>query len=583
MVSPGYDVQQQGISFTLGTCNPTGLSHKASHFGSLPGGLWGIAETQTTETGFRYFQNDLRIVARDQDRSLRAIHGAYAPPRSGSSSSGAWTGVGFVSIRPLYLPCRGYEYLSGRLHAADCIVGAHHVVGAVVYAPPSGPTYGSTTSLCNDLLLVVTENIVCGSGLRYVLGDFNRDVDSLATFDYWRSLGWQEVQMIGLQRWGRQRVPTSKDSAFSDHLWVSPELAAYLVQVEVMEDSFSDHHALCGRFVLPHGHLHQWHWHSPVSFPWDALKQDLHVTGPTFDSEHFQNDPTASFASWSNNVEKQIIHSFESEGTTLPRGIHGRGQTTATYKRPLALPPLRHGRCGDEMPKSDFLNRSMHLWFRQLRRVQAFAQRSKRAATHPAWQVDQMFTWRNILRARGFKGGFAKWWLTRPIRLHGSPAAIPTLPPRGDLALVVFMDFRANYRKYEQWQLQRKKQVIATLAFDHNKLLYRQLRPRDFSPPDFFTLQEELTIAVINTDLTAEFHEEATLPDSASWKISDEDVQVQFLTPSIAKIETDRLLMVGQTLHGRHLVTDFRSMDDALAKLWQPIWQRHSAVPIERW
>ena len=245
----------------LGCFNPSGLTSRATSFLELPQGVWGSAETQLSQHTFNTFRRDLRSQAKTLGRSSNIIHGGFAPLRPGSETCGAWTGVAFLadhSLRPLNVPWHGLEYVGGRALCAEAIVGPHHLLGGVIYAPPSGPTFGSTTTIANELLSCLTENLVHGAtGFRWICGDFNRDIYALSTFDVWRAAGWQEVQELALNRWGRLREPTSKGKAISDHLWISPELAVHLRQVETFDELFVDHAALGACFALPMTSLSQ--------------------------------------------------------------------------------------------------------------------------------------------------------------------------------------------------------------------------------------------------------------------------------------------------------------------------------------
>ena len=300
-------------------------------------------------------------------------------------------------------------------------------------------------------------------------------------------------------------------------------------------------------------------------------------------SEQFALDPTRSCARWSASTEENIILKCKQQGIKLPTGIRGRGQTTDTIRRPLTLAPPRHGRQGDEEPRSSFMNRSLHRWFKQLRRLQAFTQRAQRHAQAPHLQPLQVCTWRNICRAPGFRGGFLLWWLSRPIQLHGTPAEFPSLPPTSSMAQVLFYDFRANFRQYEQWQNGKRRQLIAAKAFDHNKLLFAQVKGRDFSPPDHFTLYNTTHIAVLHGATEVELTEPLDLPAQAHWTLQGLPAQITILQPDRVCVDTDLVLAPGQKLVGRMSVSTFDEMEAALSAMWAPIWLRHADTPPEVW
>ena len=118
----------------LGTCNPTGLRRKSQSFFELPTGIYAVAETQLNQPAFHGFKRDLAFQTREHRRDLRVVHGAFAPNRP-RASTGAWTGVAFVSDfvpRTFQLPWRSFEFSSGRVLCSSFVVGNNHLLGATV-------------------------------------------------------------------------------------------------------------------------------------------------------------------------------------------------------------------------------------------------------------------------------------------------------------------------------------------------------------------------------------------------------------------------------------------------------------------
>ena len=586
--NPGPSNFESEQLLTLGTFNPSGLAGKALSCLEVGAGVWGVAETQSTQSGFTQFQRDLHFQARSQNRRLRAVHGGFAPLRPGSQQAGAWTGVAFLSditVRPFDLPWRSLEFSSGRTLCCAFHFGQHHLLGATVYLPPSGPTYGNTTSVASSLLEVLTEDLILGaSGFRFLCGDFNRSPDSLALFDTWRQAGWEEIQILAEQRFQRTRIPTSKKSAFSDHLWISPELAALLTDVQVIEAIFADHDPLCATFKFPKAHVHQFHWPVPAVFPWDSMPDNFDFeTLPPYSSTAFSADPTRTFSKWSAKAEEQMISTLQRQGTLVPNGLRGRGQTTSVVKRPFTLVPPHAGRHGEFQCQSGLLNRAAHFWLKQLRRLQAYSQRASSASDAPARLVDQAYTWKAIVNAAGFRGGFRRWWPQRNVKLHGTMDFVPLYPPCADVAHQLLQDFKANFKQFESWQLGRRKQILQAQAHDYNKILFRQLKEKDFSPPEYFALCDDTLIAVVMGNDLVEFTDELHLPEAATWTLQGQPITLQMVSPTRAHVETDLVLAAGQRLRGVHYLTDFVNMEQALAALWRPIWQKHQHHTDEHW
>ena len=576
------------MELNIGSINPTGLAGKAQSCLDLPAGIWGVAETQLTHGGFSQFRRDLQYHARSQNRRLRTVHGGYAPLRPGSQQAGAWTGVAYLSdvpVRPIDLPWRSIEFTSGRTLCCSFTIGVHHILGATVYLPPTGPTHGNTTSVSTSLLEVITEDLVYGaSGLRFLSGDMNRSPDSLALFDAWRQAGWEEIQILAEKKFQRPRTPTSKKAAFSDHVWVSPELAALLIDVQLLDAVFAEHDPIYATFRLPGQCMHQHHWPQPTVFPWKELSEPIDFeTQPEYSSQTFRADPTRAFSRWSAQTEQQMIHCLQKQNVQVPNGLRGRGQTTAVVKRPFSLVPTHVGRQGEFQSQSSLLNRAVHFWLRQLRRLQAYSQRASSTSLHPALLVDQTCSWKAIVHAAGFRGGFKRWWPHRRIQHQGVPNFVPDLPPGAELARMLYLDFKANFVQFESWQLRRRKQILSAQAHDHNKILFKQLKQRDFSPPDYFALFDETLIAFVEHGNLVVLADELHLPTHATWTLQGQPVVLRFVEPTKVHIETDLILAAGQTLRGAYYVADFQNMEKALADLWTPIWQRHQSCTEEHW
>ena len=76
----------------IGVCNPSGIANKHETFCSFPQGWWGVAETQASAFQLTSFRKALKFRS-SMEGKCRMVSGTAAPTRSGSSTSGAWTGV----------------------------------------------------------------------------------------------------------------------------------------------------------------------------------------------------------------------------------------------------------------------------------------------------------------------------------------------------------------------------------------------------------------------------------------------------------------------------------------------------------
>ena len=133
--NPGPPPLDEGLEFNLGTINVAGLANKVELAATLAPGLWGCTETQLSAKGQQYFNASFRRTAGSQNRMVRMVHGAPAPPRCLDSDAGSWTGVLAFSdfpTRPVTAQWQGAEYSSGRVVLSSTQVGHFTLTGATV-------------------------------------------------------------------------------------------------------------------------------------------------------------------------------------------------------------------------------------------------------------------------------------------------------------------------------------------------------------------------------------------------------------------------------------------------------------------
>eukprot|EP00438_Fugacium_kawagutii_P023471 Skav220967 [mRNA] locus=scaffold1928:399017:402731:+ [translate_table: standard] len=572
--------------FVIGIANPSGVTGKTHSFLELDRGIWNIAETQCTDRGFRSFEKEIRAF-QSPDRRLQVAHGAFAPPRHNSNIAGTWTGVAQLSdfpLRGLEIPWRGHEWTSGRTLVSSFHVDEHTVVGATIYAPPRGPTYRNAKALTTEMLMTITEELILGQrGPRFVAGDFNLDSHDLPTFHHWRALGWEEAQVFGLRRFGRSVQPTCKGSTTPDQLWLSPELQQWIRDVHTNDEVFADHATLHVTVTSPASALWNFHWHQPAVLPWDSVDSSTFDFGPQVPHEWSLDSMTDSFCVWSQQAELELVQQFGSS-VSSGKAFRGRGGTTETQKRPISLTPIAPGRNGDIRPRSSLLGRQTHLWFKQLRRLQAFSQRASIVSPSVSVQVDQLSTWKNIQQAKGFMPSFSEWWLHRDHRLHGAPLTFPSLPPSAEVARVLFMDFQINFRSFERWHLRQRYKLIRAQHQHHNRLLYQQLKQQKAGSISHLQRRVELRIAVVHSATLVELDSPAPLAPSATWTLGNELASLTFTDdPTMVHVDSDRLLLPGLTLVGTWTLTRFEELEQELFDLWGPLWNRHAGLALSHW
>ena len=241
-------------SFALGTMNPSGIRGKEHQVLDLPAGIWTVAETHLSLPLTNTVLGTLRRTARACDRDCRFLVGAPVPLRTSSSLAGTWSGVMHIAdcpSRSVQAQWPHGEFQLGRVALAQHWLGSLGVTGAAIYAWSPGPTWPGAKKLTNRLFETLTDVLIHSrQGCRYVSGDFNLTLDEIPIIEYWKSLGWKEVQELDWSMNGVPPRPTCKGTTQKDFVLVSPELAALFHSAEVLP-VFADHAAVFGRFKLP--------------------------------------------------------------------------------------------------------------------------------------------------------------------------------------------------------------------------------------------------------------------------------------------------------------------------------------------
>ncbi|OLP98940.1 Retrovirus-related Pol polyprotein from type-1 retrotransposable element R2 [Symbiodinium microadriaticum] len=480
------EASHPGPPLIIGTANPSGINGRQESFAALPNGIWSVSETHATESVYRSFKQALGSAA-DRSRKLRTVHGAFASLRARSQTTGAWTGVMNVSAYPcrqLNVQWRGLEYTSGRALVSQFLVGDHHITGATIYGVPPSSAYNQPLQTTAQILQTITQEVVYGhSGMRFVAGDMNCGPHDLSIFRCWERLGWVEAQLEGFRRWGRALEPTSKGKSVKDQVWLSPELAKYLVSVSNEDDHFPDHSVLYAQLELPGGSAAMANtntWPLPSPFPWGNF--DLQRWTPcSVGTEWDVASSEQAFASWSRQV------------ASLSGGL-----------------------------------------------VAAFSTRDPR------------------------------------------PSFLPCIAPSAVVAQLVFDDFHANYKHYEQWSVRRRRDLLQAKVAKSSKALFAAVAAEQSSALDSLLLTTKTEIADVCGALVTLDRPVPERPYD-SVLADGQFVTVQPCSANTVTLTSPHELAIGQTLTFQHHLASFEDIQQELLALWRSKWQKHESVPPDRW
>ena len=218
---PGPDTEP---AWSIGICNPSGLQAKHHIVGGIKSTVLAVSETHLTKGSKRNLQSSLRAMQSDFKHVLT---GAPVSPRT-TSDAGSWAGVAYLSS----VPCRTMAtpwppdfYESGRLQFGSFFTAASWVSGAVLYGYPEGKTHHQAHEKTELMLDFAFNHLQSMPGPRFMCGDWNFTLDSLAVTLKLRAAGWVEVQELHQFQTGAPIRPTCKQVSHKDFLWLSPELA----------------------------------------------------------------------------------------------------------------------------------------------------------------------------------------------------------------------------------------------------------------------------------------------------------------------------------------------------------------------
>ena len=479
-------------------------------------------------------------------------------------------------------------------------LGGLEIAAATVYCPPKGPTFPKAREASEELLAPITEQLVYGrAGPRAILGDFNCPSGSLDAMQHWISQGWIELQQLQLQQHGIAPAFTCKGVTSPDQLWISPELVKFVVNSAVWS-IFPDHAVLIAGLRLPSVRTHEPQWHLPGHIPWQNVDFDLWHNSPEIEpwiqtsfsregceivedsSRDAIADASQKFHRWSQSFEQRATSCLSSATSRADRSFHGRASLCKPVLRRVNPVVPKSARPGEAKQLNGFLNRAVSRWYKQYRRLQSYhhAIASSRVSEN---EVSRVQLWQSIRRAHGFAGGFCQWWKSRPHPMQGSPVEVPLGPPSLQVATLMLEDFSHNYRRFELWQHERRLASCKAKLQATAKGIFSITRKPAKPPLDVLEDVVSQPIKVIDGGLGI-VSVPSPFPTSQvhNWTLQNEPACVSKDGENY-KVESDLLLVDGQSLSCKVTVTESSAIHQRLSDLWSPRWQKHGLVPTSEW
>ena len=485
----------------IGTFNPSGLSGKCGEVNQLPKpGLWGFQESHLTGAGISKFKKELRW----SQSNKNFVHGAPSKPKSNAAASigGKHTGVGFISDFPIRSIPHQWDqetYDLARCHTAASFVQNHWITVGTVYGFADRAWTVEVQQHTNGLLDKLTSQIVDGSrGPRMICGDWNLELEQVSFVSYWESLGWVEIQKLAQQKWHIVPQPTCKRTTVKDFLFLSPELAAKVLAVNVDWTLFPDHAVLSATLEHLGPPEPMPIWRKPASIPWDQ-RNTLEEKEPIQVNINWSQEQKYSHVF--QQLEQQVSETLQAKGQPkLTARQTGRAQTQEVTFVKHQPAPIKPNRKGDVQTSLGHTTLMHSRWTRQLRRLQHYHRCAQTEEPSFNNEMHRIQLWSKIKRASGFSStaGFFPWWEQQEHSVPGAPQSLPETPPNGEQAFTIFAEFQKIYDHMENsLKQERTIKAMEKRASDPMRI-YHDLRPDKSEPVNSPTVKRTHTMGEIN-------------------------------------------------------------------------------------
>ena len=571
---PGPD---NAPTWTLGTCNPSGLHGKQAILNQISADVLAVSESHLSKAGTRHLSAGLRSI---RSPFRRVLTGSPMQPRTVGSDAGQYAGVAFLATVPSRVPAVPWPpdlYETGRIQFGSFFTSMAWVTGAVVYGYPEGKVHLNAKARTAAILDFAFEHVRQLPGPRFLTGDWNYTIGSLDVVSSLHDAGWVEVQDLFAQRTGAAVCMTCKQVSRKDFLFLSPELAMAFVDLSVHQTIFADHAVLCAHFAGGSNHLERFVWPCPKPVPWSRV-------GPLGEPVSFAAplDPTAQYAALWSSRERAAASALPD--VWVP-SMAGRGQQTKPHRKVHAQAPLKAGRSDDVQP-AFFGFSSVHAkQFRQLRRLQNFCRWAEnKDAIGLANHEHGVALWTSILRAPGFSPTFASWWHHRQYVCPHDPADVPQFCPSAAVARQIFEVVLAEVRLLEQ-RLDRAKAAYRKTQHEVDKnLVFRDVARPCAAPVESLIHEVQSKVAEVDAAECA-----IVLPSPQTFDAA-QPLWVAGQAREIIHAEHDKVWLTDVSGIGpeagvaqRQEIGHLRDVFEAFHSQWKERWCRHDDLPFSHW
>ena len=568
----------------IGCINPTGVLGKTTMLASLPKdghAIWAVSETHLSRPGMTKFHQQLKL----QKTGLQAQLGSPVPVRSHTPSAiaGKHRGVGFLCSTPhrgmtASWPKAAWE--ESRFHVACFQCGKRWIQGGVVYGYASHPQMTITKQKTDQQCQFVVDRLVDKSqGLRFIGGDFNQPDGALPSMEKLADAGWINVQSWAFQKLGKPIQATCKLKTTIDHLYVSPQLAMYLRDVEVQQDWFADHAVLIARFrplgeppMLPM-------WRKPSPIDWTMVPQEM--CDQFFQQPAEEHDSTKYYAELWTSVEQAADQTMQAKHKChLSQTAKGRGHTLEVRWVQEYTAPTKKGRQGEHEPSFHGINLQHSRWTRQYRRLINYTRLAKQTQPSESAAKHRDQLWKSIIEAPGFQPSF-------PNRLAEQKPTLgdwPLDPPDFIKACEVCQSFHEILTRWEKQLTQHRCQTAKQTRLDDPMVIFKDLRGDPPQPVQMLVDNFQTVVTEVDPEECALItqHDVPWNPDQA---VRGTDIRANIIHADEHKLWLDSVegFAPGMPIEQDSYIGNLNELFSKFNDEWSSRWDRHQAVDDTQW
>ena len=244
-------------------------------------------------------------------------------------------------------------------------------------------------------------------------------------------------------------------------------------------------------------------------------------------------------------------------------------------------PHVKLARNGDFNPHFHGASFRHAQWVRQTRRLQSYVRHVQVHGCDSAFASD---VWVAIVRAAGFHGGFAAWWLVCPSKVFGADRYLPLSPPSIECAQKIFETMVIEVRLLEN-QLRSSSRQYARLRRAKNpNLIFSDIKDHPSNGVDF--LLRPLKAVVVDLD---EESNAVVVEPPQPW-VTTRPVFCNGSALSVIHAEDDCLyvdsiedIRTGMAVSQLLSTGSKEELASSFLDAWKQRWDRHKNVPPERW